>query len=231
MTDIVFHEIAWLLLDAIRHLEAELEDAFGAGFEPASFKKLVGDPVAAVGAEAKSTHADLVIAGLSERPGLGSIDGTILEGLLMSASKPLIVVKSRPAGHYEKVLVGLDLSPTSRHALQTALQVAPTADVVIAHARESGAADDLRGRLNAVVRDCFAAAHRTVGMHEGSVEIFIEEGAVPNVLARHRERTKPDLVTFGKHNRGPSTEPYLGSGARGILENLEADMLVTPPWE
>lgn len=97
---------------ATQHLESELEDAFGAGFAPASFKKVFGDPVEAIGMEAKSTQADLIIAGSSEKPGMtGPIDGTILEQLLMLANRPLIVVKSRPTRHYERALVGLDLAP------------------------------------------------------------------------------------------------------------------------
>lgn len=111
------------------------------------------------------------------------------------------------------------------------MRVTSTADFVIAHARKAADPDDLRERINAAVKDFFSVARRALGMHEGSVEICIEEGAVADVLVRHTEKTKPDLVAFGKHNKGPSAEPYLGSGARGILENLKADMLVTPPWK
>ena len=177
--------------------------------------------------------ADLTITGLSEKSGVrGLIDGTILERLLMMSARPSIVVKSRPTRNYESVLVGLDLSPTSRHALEAALRVAPTADFTIAHAKEAGPGDgDTRDQLARTTRECLAAARKDVGVHEGAVEIVIEDGLVPDVLSRCARKSAPDLVAFGKHNKGLSHGPYIGSGARGILEKLDADILVVPPGD
>lgn len=218
---------------AIAFLEAELSDDFGSGFKPASFKSVSGDPVPAIVAEAESCGANLMVVGLTEKPqGRGSIDGTMLERLLMRSVRPAIVVKSRPSRHYESVLVGLDLSMSSRHAFEAALKVAPTADFTIAHAdegeSETGATRD---RLVQTTRECLAAARRQVGVHEGAVDILIENGPVSDVLVRCAGRCAPDLVAFGKHNRGMSHGPYIGSGARGVLEQLEADMLVVPPGD
>jgi nucleotide-binding universal stress UspA family protein len=124
---------------AVAYLETHLPEEFGAGFKPASFKSVAGDPVQAIVAEADTCNAELTITGLSEKSGVrGLIDGTILERLLMMSARPSIVVKSRPTRSYESVLVGLDLSSTSRHALEAALRVAPTADLIIAHAKETG---------------------------------------------------------------------------------------------
>lgn len=84
-------------------------------------------------AETEACDADLTIISLSEGPQVrGSFDGKILERLLMTRARPSIVVKSRQTRRYESVLVGLDLSPTSRHAFEAALGVpnAPYATVV-----------------------------------------------------------------------------------------------------
>jgi nucleotide-binding universal stress UspA family protein len=224
-------ELARQVVAAVAFLEAELSEEFGAGFEPASFKSVAGDPVIAIVAEADTCDADLTITGLSEKAGArGLIDGTILERLLMTSARPSIVVKSRPTRNYESVLVGLDLSPTSCHAFEAALKVAPTADFTIVHAREGGSgAGDTGDLLARITRECLAAARKDVGVHEGAVEIVIEDGPVSDVLSRCARKSAPDLVAFGKHNKGPSHGPHIGSGARGVLEELEADMLVVPP--
>ncbi|QDZ01541.1 universal stress protein [Nitratireductor mangrovi] len=218
--------------EAINRLESELEDDFGAGFAPASTNVATGDPVEAIRAAGTSYGAEIIIAGHSEKsPSDGSLAGTVLESLLMTCGIPLIVVKSRPAHHYEKVLVGLDPSPTSIHALAVALQVAPTADFVIAHACENQADTVTYDRINTIVQGCLERLAKAVGLHEGAVDIRIENGSVRQVLGRHVSRFGPQLVAFGRHRRGPTASPYLGSGARSILESLDADMLVTPPWD
>jgi nucleotide-binding universal stress UspA family protein len=226
-------ELARQVAAAVAYLEAQLPEEFGAGFEPASFKSVAGDPVKAIVAEADTCDADLTITGLSEKLGArGLIDGTILERLLMASAKPSIVVKARPARNYESVLVGLDLSPTSRHALDAALRVAPTADFTIAHAKEAGPRDgDIADKLARTTRECLAAARKDVGIHEGAVQIMSEDGTVADVLSRCARKSPPDLVAFGKHNKGLSHGPYIGSGARGVLEELDADMLVVPPGD
>ena len=216
---------------AVDYLESALSDDFGAGFFPASFKSVTGDPVQSIVEEAAACNADLIVTGLSERaPGAGFVDGTILEGVLMSSARPAIVVKARPTRHYENVMVGLDLSPSSRHAYAMALRIAPTADFTIAHANEGGSdLAVLRKELLQVARQCVAEVRRDVGMHEGAIDVRIEDGSVAEVLDRCARNCAPDLVAFGKHNRASSHRPYIGSGARSVLEMLDADMLVVPP--
>lgn len=217
--------------EAIQHLESELSEEFGAGFEPASIKSISGDPVLEIVAQASACEAELVIAGLSEKSHANNLlDGTILEKLLLLMAKPLIVVKSRPTGNYRNVLAGLDLLPTSRNAITFALKVAPTADFVITHARELETEDsNLRGQLMQIARECFAAARKDVGVHYGAIEIVIEEGSVADVITNCVKKSDPDLVAFGKHNKGSQVGPYIGSGARSVLEQLDADMLIMPP--
>ena len=217
---------------AIERLQRNLEDEFGAGFAPESAKSLTGDPVLAIAAEAKSVEADLLIAGLSESADArASIDGTILKQLLIECDAPIVVVKSQPSRGYEKVLVGLDLSPTSHRALETALQVAPTAHFAIVHASERQGDDDLRAKINRIVRGCVSITRTAMGLHQGAIDIYLETGDVADVIARHANQLAPDLVVFGRHNRGAANGPYLGSGARGIIEALDADMLVTVSTE
>lgn len=212
----------------VDRLEHELGDEFGAGFRPASFERVSGDTADAIAAQAEACDADLIIAGLSEASP-GALEGTVLERLLMTAGRPLIVVKSPPAHRYERVLAALDFSAAARRALEVTLQIAPGADFTIVHAREAGTDDTLYDRINSTVRNCFDTARRSVGTHEGAVDIRIAAGRVTEVLAEEARRCSPHLVVFGRHDKDRSTGPYLGSGARGILESLDADMLVTPP--
>lgn len=215
--------------EAIGRLQFELEDDFGSGFVPASVRKATGEPAGTIASTAAALGAELIVAGISEKPAAGrGLDGTILERLLLECDAPLLVVRKKPVCGYENVLVALDMSPTSRRALETALKVAPTAHFVVVHALEGAAGDEaVRGRINRITRDCFRAAGQAVGVHHGAVDIHFDEGPVAKAVARRADRHAPHLVVFGRHNRGAAGGPYLGSGARGILEALDADMLVT----
>lgn len=217
----VDHVVEWL--------EQERADEFGAGFRPASVEKIVGSPAEAIVAKSEIIGADLIVVGLTERPaGNRFLEGTILERLLLLSPTPLLVVRNEPKGQYEKVLVGLDLGPTSRRALETALRVAPDADFLVAHANEENVgSNNLYTRINDITRRCFTAARRDIGFTEGLIEIKVESGAAGEVLQRNAARFSPDLVAFGKHNKGVVADPFLGTGARAILENLDADLLVT----
>ena len=215
--------------EVVEWLERELEDDFGAGFRPASIGRIAGSPAAAIVAKSEAIGADLLVVGLTERPaGDRFLEGTILERLLLLTPTPLLVARTEPKGCYEKALVGLDLGPTSRRALETALKVAPTADFLIVHANEADVSDSgLHDKINNVAQHCFAAARRAVGFLEGAIEIRVETGSVGGAMQRNARRFNPDLVAFGKHNKGVSAGPHLGTGARAILENLDTDMLVT----
>jgi nucleotide-binding universal stress UspA family protein len=221
---------------ALGKLETELEDEFRMGLRPPSVKTIVGAVETGVVAEAVSVGADLVVAGLSHHSRDAGIEGTILERILLAAKVPLLVVKSAPTRGYEVVLVGIYLSPASRRALETALKVAPAARFIVVHALEDGsrideaAEDRLRAEIVRLVRDCFNVARQAVGAHEADIQVVIETGPVVRVIDHHVQRFQPDLVAFAKHSRGPAVE-YIGSGARGLLQSLTADMLVVgePP--
>ena len=212
---------------AVAELERDLEDDFGAGFRPTSIERLEGNVGESIADAAHDMKADLIVAGLSERLG-GAIEGTLLEHLLMVTRTPLLVVKCNPRHNYERVLVGLDLGPTSRSVLEAALDIAFTADFTIVHANDAGR-DEARTRraIKKVVRQCFQAARKQVGYHEGAVSVRVEAGKVGDVMQRHCELFTPELVAFGKHDKGAGYRPHIGSGARAILERVDGDMLVT----
>ncbi len=210
-------------------LEQELEDDFGAGFAATSVKRTSGPVVEAIVAEAQAVGAELLIVGVTEHPhGDRILEGTILEQLLVNAPLPLLVVRNEPRGHYENVMVGLDLGPTSPFVLECALKVAPTGHFTIVHAQETEDRDmSVRQRINEIVRRCIVLAEREVNLADSSLVIRVDTGSVGAVITRHAELARPDLVAFGKHTKGISADAHLGTGARAILEGLEGDMLVT----
>lgn len=82
--------------------------------------------------EARACNADLVVLGARGEGFLRRMAiGTTSERLLRRTTLPVLVVRQAPHEGYRRVLVGVDLSPWSLHAVQAAMQVAPRARLML----------------------------------------------------------------------------------------------------
>lgn len=204
-----------------------------------------GDPNQKILAAAKGQHCELLVMGAHRKSVLRDIFvGTTVERVLRAGQVPVLVVNQPVGGEYRDLLLALDTSPASAHAVK--------------------AADDLGLLEGAVRRGVYAFSPLAKGMmqysgvseeridefvgsesrqaveelkqflHDQHLEERIDEqlvavGLPGNVLQRMVDKHRPDLLVMGTRGMGGIKRALIGSVADYALRELDCDILVVPP--
>jgi nucleotide-binding universal stress UspA family protein len=215
-------------LRAARHVDAACTVAAGAAVDE-------------IVREAERLDAQLVVLGARGAGFLRRLVlGTTAERLLRRTTRPLLVVRQTPRAPYRRVLVTLDFSPWSAHAIALARQAAPHARLVlftawqvpfeeklhyagveaatVAHYRQQ-ARTDATSRLQAL-----AAAQ---GLKRPDWDAVIVEGEASLRIVEQEQEKDCDLVVLGKHGQSAAEDLLLGSVTKHVLAEGSADVLVS----
>ncbi len=186
--------------------------------------------------------ADLIVAGSHRSRGLVDLfRGTTLERVAKSVRVPVLMTTGTSHHDYKNVVVGVDFSPCSLKAVDTANKLAPDADISLLssyhipfrdfidrevpgdsdiRAEKKRIEHELRERLSVFKKDCPSRP-------KGYAQSFIE-GSAANALMGYASNRGTDLICVGSHGRGWLAEAFLGSTARELLSGAPCDVLVTP---
>ena len=206
----------------------------------ASTRIVEGVVLEATLAEADSVDASLIMIGVR---GAGFMRhwlvGATAERLLRKSLRPILVVKQPPYGDYHSVLVAVDFSPWSQHAIGMAQALAPNAKLLLLHAYEVPYEGKLRyaGVDESVVRQYREAAHkdalqrlqqcaRDAGLAQADWRPVVIHGDAAQRVLEQEEVQGVDLVVLGKHGAGMIEELLLGSVTKHVLAHARSDVLV-----
>ena len=229
------------LVDGVRHA---LKDA------AAALAKATGASVAArveIGEvldviTQQSGAADLLVLGArGTSPLRDAILGTTAERLLGKCSRPMLIVKRRPARRYERVLVALDFSRASENALRATLRLVPQAMLIAVHAYDvpfegklslagvdQDVIDGYRYRAaEKAIADIHALSERTARGRKAVVP-KVGRGYPPHLILGQEKARRADLIALGKQRRRLVQEFLLGSVARHVLADSRSDVLIGP---
>lgn len=191
--------------------------------------------------EAQACNADLVVLGARGEGFMRRLAmGTTSERLLRRATCPVLVVRQTPHERYRRVLVGVDLSPWSLDAVQTAMRVAPHARLMLLQSWqvpfegkltyagvEAAAVDRYRRQARDHATHQLHALAQAAGLKSGEWEPLILEGDASRQLLEQEQERDADLVVMGKHGRSAMQDLLLGSVTKHVLAEGSADVLVT----
>lgn len=229
------------LVDEARHRLEELASQPPAGTMPSLYIE-EGLPLQAIITRADALDAGLVVIGSRGEDYLSRLLlGTTAESLLRLSSRSSLIVKAEPAGTYRKVLVPVDFSSWSIRSLQTALQVAPGAEIILLHAFEAPFEAELRFagvKEETITRHIIEAlddARRQLrefadGISEARsarLELKVVHGDASYVVLDQIREQGCELVVMGKHGKGVIEELLLGSVTKHVLGESPVDVLVT----
>ena len=157
------------------------------------------------------------------------------ERLIRLVRAPVLVVKQQARVAYRRVLVAVDLQPSSGHLLAQAAPLArePLASFHAVNSGEEGpsrALDAPPAVVRARRRSIAARAYRTMqqllpGAPMSPIVTF--GGAAESILAGETGH-RSELVVIGKRRRNLLADFLLGSVTRQVLARAEADVLVVP---
>ncbi len=180
-------------------------------------------------------HCDLVVLGLGRQRLLNWAGiGKTVEELVRRAPVSVLVVKRRPNGPYQHVLVGTDLTSESRTGLEVAGQMFPGAKLALMHAFDMPYAylmnDTQLGRdFGAMERSEIRSFVEKAALPEelrARLITFVEHGPPDAMLGAYVVEQKADLVVIGAYERGLLFHMTLRGNGPKIVEAVPSDVLV-----
>lgn len=194
-----------------------------------------GEPVQAIAKAARETGSALVVTGVASNELWGRLLlGSTLESLTRQLPQPLLVVRQRPRGRYERILVATDFSDSSRHALHAAARYFPGRELVLYHATEAPMFDRLERVIDGQTRQhieegdyaAFLAASDLPEEVRKRTRVVIEQGSLGASLSHYVREHAVDLVVMGTHGRSGLMNVLLGSAASELLQWVPCDTLI-----
>jgi nucleotide-binding universal stress UspA family protein len=139
---------------------------------------------------------------------------------------------------YTSILVPLDGSSFSEHALPLALNVARSSGAMLqlAHVHVADAHRTNDGTFDAQQRErerayLASVADRLATAWHGPIETRLLDGPVAETIAVYAESHHCDLVVMTTHGRGVLSRAWLGSVADRLVRQLPMPMLLVRPHE
>ncbi|MGC4009163.1 MAG: universal stress protein [Pseudomonas sp.] len=204
-----------------------------------------GDPNQKILAAARNQNCEMLVMGAHRKSVLRDIFvGTTVERVLRSGQLPVLVVNQPAAGQYRDLLIALDTSSASAHAVEVANDLgmlegavrrgvyafSPLAKGMMQY---SGVSEE---RIDEFVSSESRQAVDELKkfLHDQHLEDRIDEqlvavGLPGNVLQRMVDKHRPDLLVMGTRGMGGVKRALIGSVADYALRELDCDILVVPP--
>lgn len=204
---------------------------------------LEGDPFDGILRAAADIRPDLVVMGSHRKQMLDMFMGTTLERVIRKGTFPVLMVNHEAQRNYRRVVVPVDMTDASAHALRAALALgligetgatllhgffAAAKGQMLVAGLEMGAisehvADEQQVKTNELTK--FLVEKGLVGRWQ----FRIEEGGPMEIIAKAVEQLQPDLLVMGTHGRTGLAKALIGSVAEEVLRTVSVDILVVPP--
>ena len=203
---------------------AQLTEQLPAGVEVTT-ALVYGVPFVEIIRRARDEHAELVVLGRhGHRAFVDALMGSTSERVLRKGDVPTLIVGGTPHGPYRRLLVAVDLSDTSRRALELALRVidVSSAEIGVVHDWSMAAGGDPAEREGSALGD-FLAQYGEAAMRW---DVAVRPGDARVVILGEAARRKADLLVLGTHGRSGLTHALVGSVAEAVVRAAPCDVLV-----
>jgi universal stress protein E len=207
--------------DAKANIAAQLA-VLPVGSTPTAVKILTGKHVDAILAAAKDEAADLVIIGKHRAvENLDVFRGSTAERMARFGTKSVLLVKTETTDRpYDKIVVAVDFSPSSRRAVEFTLGMFDKAEIILAHAYAPPTVPgDINARLDAQFAEFLA------GLDTTRLSQLSRQGPPVPTLLKAIAAIGPDLVVTGTHGRTGGGAMQIGTVAERLLSETNADVL------
>ena len=203
---------------------------------------VTGAPFSGILDAATTMGADLIVMGAHRRKLLRDIFvGTTVERVIRTGPFPVLMVNKEVQQHYDSVLIPVEPSEPSIHALRfaNASGLISLTRATLLHAfvavgkgklRISGADSaeyEATERQNAIDELTGFLGANDLGSQKWSLRV--EEGAPMDVITRAVEQMHPDLIIMGTHARSGLLKELIGSVTEAVLRSVNVDVLAVPP--
>lgn len=206
---------------------------------------IAGDPFDGILRAAEETSPDFIVMGSHRKQLLRDIFiGTTIERVVRKGSFPVLMVNHEAQRKYERIVVPVDMSKASAHAIHTALKTGLISGrkATLLHAFSAVGKGKLAyAGVNETRMSEYVAGERQVAtdevaaflvennLTENGWPLRIEEGAPMEVISRAIAEMRPDLLIMGTQGRSTLVKTLIGSITEEALRSLNVDIFVVPP--
>lgn len=223
-------------------MQDHVNRANGSGLHDVTQHIVHGGTCETITSQAEQIHADLIVLGAHRgRGAVADLMGTTVERVLRLSAKPILLVKKQNSLDYQRIIVAVDFSVASRHALEFTLKMFPAAEILavntwgwrrkpleIAAAQSPEQYEAHRFALKGLVRETQEAVGQADHGKRNVVEI-LEAGLPEVIIPEMASERVADLVVVGTHAKSDLTRFLLGSVAEEIMRRTQTDILAVPP--
>ena len=205
----------------------------------ASVRVLSGTPFVEIIRQGREEAADLIVVGAHGKDFMKDLLlGATAEKIVRKGDRSVLVVKRAAQSSYRRVLVGVDFSDNSRHALELALRLAPRAEFHALHVyagvegmlRRAGVTDSGIVRYQREVakeaRKQMEIFIRSIDRHRKPIRREVWNGRAGREITTIARRQRADLVAVGTAGRTGIPYILLGSVAEHVMREAACDVLV-----
>ena len=204
----------------------------------ASVRVLSGTPFVEIIRQGREEAADLIVVGAHGKDFMKDLLlGTTAEKIVRKGDRSVLVVKQAAQSSYRRVLVGVDFSDNSRHALELALRLAPRAEFHALHVyagvegmlRRAGVTDSGIVRYQREVakdaRQQMELFIRSIDRRRKPIRREVWNGRAGREITTIARRQRADLVAVGTAGRTGIPYILLGSVAEHVMREAQCDVL------
>lgn len=184
-----------------------------------------GAPFVEIIRRARDERVELVVVGRhGQRTFADALIGSTAERIFRKGDLPTLIVGGAPAEAYRRPMVAVDLSDTSRRALELTLRVVdPQAEPIeVVHSWNVAAAGDPEERDGTAL----AKFLEQFGDVAASWHVTVRPGDARAVILAEAARRKVDLLVLGTRGRSGIAHLLVGSVAEAVVRAATCDVLV-----
>lgn len=194
-----------------------------------------GEPIDAIARQAQASQADLIVTGMARNETFGRfLLGTTVESLSRNAAQPLLIVRNRVHGHYQRIVVSTDFSEASRQALVKTVAMFPEQEIDLYHVFSLplsglGGVDAEQKMAEQIQNEEASEFLNNSGLSAEQrrwIRVVVEVGALETQMARLVRARQTQLVVMGSHGRTGLLNMLIGSAAARMLEWLPCDSMI-----
>jgi nucleotide-binding universal stress UspA family protein len=222
-----------------KDLRRKVEALFPKKESVASVRALPGTPFVEIICQGREEAADLILVGAHGENFIKDLLlGTTAEKIVRKGDRSVLVVKQAAQRPYRRVLVAVDFSDNSRHALELALRLAPQAEFHALHVyagvegmlRGAGVTDSgilrYQRQVAKEARQQMEVFMRSIDRRRKPIRREVWNGRAGREITTIARRLRADLVAVGTAGRTGIPHILLGSVAEHVMREAACDVLV-----
>jgi len=192
---------------------------------------------------ARTEMADIIVIGKHGRRVIRDLLlGSTAEKIIRTTNIPVLIVKVKPSGSYNRPVIALDLEDTARSTIELALRsLGPkVTNISVVHAYTapfegfivpSFSAREVNAYRNECRDEALSGLQRLLKLTGDTVrwKVSVKRGDPRFVLTRESATHRADLMVLGTHSRSGLSHALLGSVAEYVVRSAACDVLLSPP--